>query len=74
MHRHHPVLAHSLFQAHLATVISGSSSIAVVVHVALHVLEQQLPQQLRRVNYRLPLGAVGAGHNLSPKALPRPAV
>ena len=42
MHRHHPVLAHSVLQANT---VAG----------ALHVLEQQLPQQLRRRNDALPL-------------------
>ena len=45
MHRHHPVPAHTVPEIH--SVIS-----------ALHVLEQQLPQQLRRRHYLLTLGAI----------------
>ena len=44
MHRHHPVLGYAVLEA---------DSIA----VALHVLEQQLPQQLRRRHDALPLRA-----------------
>ena len=55
VHRHDAVLAHSAFQAHLGvSIITG----VVVSTDALHVLEQQLSQQLRPVNYGLPLGAV----------------
>ena len=46
--RHHPVLAHSIFEAHL--VVSTSISAVVAGPASLHVLEQQLCQQLRRVN------------------------
>ena len=46
--RHHPVLAHSIFEAHL--VVSASISAVVAGPASLHVLEQQLCQQLRRVN------------------------
>ena len=55
MHRHHPVLAHPVFQAHLAVSVQ---IIAVAGAISLHVLEQQLSQQLRCVNYRPTLPAV----------------
>ena len=66
MHRHDAILAHSVLQAHIAIRI-GIGIIASVVAgpAARHVLEQQLPQQLRRVNYPLPLPAVSGQPFLS---------
>ena len=63
MHRHDPILAHPIFQAHLAISISLAT-----VPAALHVLEQQLPQQLRCVYYRLSLLTIGAQPGLRPPA------
>ena len=69
VHRHHPVLAHTLFQAHRAGTIVVARTVAVAVRAALHVLEQSAEggsQQLRRIDYRLPLTAVGGQSILGP--------
>ena len=50
MYRHHPVLAHPVPDAHLAVSVI-TTTITNAVRTALHVLEQQLPQQFRRFNY-----------------------
>ena len=60
VHRHVPVLAHSVLQAHPAVRVIITSA----VRAALHVLEQQLSQQLRRVNYRQLLRTVGGQPSL----------
>ena len=49
MHRHHPVLAYPSPEAH---------ALIAVAAIALNVLEQQLPQQLRSIHYALTLDAV----------------
>ena len=69
MYRHDPVLAHSVPDAHLAVSIIGitaTSTVRTALHVltALHLLEQQLSQQLRRVNYRLMLCTIGGQPSL----------
>ena len=64
MHRHHPVLAHPVLQARPA-----------IATLTLHVLEQQLPQQLRRRHYLLPLIAALRQRPLSlPGQLQQPVV
>ena len=57
VHRHRLVLAHSLFQAHLADTVSVGITGGRVSAAALHILEQQLSQQFRRDDFRLTLPA-----------------
>ena len=80
-HRHHPVLAHPTLEAH---------AVIAVAALALNVLEQQLPQQLRRRHYLLTLltvlrqfplrqprqfqQPVRVGHDPGQQRLPRPLV
>ena len=89
MYRHDPVLAHSVPDPLLAVSIIGITATS-TVRTALHVLEQQLSQQLRRVNYRLMLRTIGGqpslglpgqfqqpvgiGHNCAQQVPPRPLV
>ena len=55
MHRHHPVLAHPTLEAHAVIAVAVAVAVATL---ALNVLEQQLPQQLRPSHYLLTLDAV----------------
>ena len=57
MHRHHPVLAHPTLEAHAVIAVAVAVAVAVAT-LALNVLEQQLPQQLRPSHYLLTLDAV----------------